>query len=37
VVTVPSLHDGEQWDRYEAQRQTLSGLFGNSSAAARYR
>jgi short-subunit dehydrogenase len=37
VVTVPSLHDGEQWDRYEAQRQNLSGLFGNSSAAPRYR
>jgi short-subunit dehydrogenase len=37
VVTIPGLHDGEQWDRYEAQRQVLSGLFGNSTAAARYR
>jgi short-subunit dehydrogenase len=37
VVTIPSLHDGEQWDRFEGQRQTLSGLFGNSSAAPRYR
>jgi short-subunit dehydrogenase len=37
VVTIPSLHDGEQWDRYETQRQVLSGLFGNSSAAPRYR
>ena len=37
VVTIPGLHDGEQWDRYEAQRQMLSGLFGNSTAAARYR
>jgi short-subunit dehydrogenase len=37
VVTIPSLHDGEQWDRYEAQRQTLSRLFGNSSVAPRYR
>jgi short-subunit dehydrogenase len=37
VVTIPGLHDGEQWDRYEAQRQVLSGLFGNSAAAARYR
>jgi short-subunit dehydrogenase len=37
VVTIPSLHDGSQWDRYEAQRRTLSGLFGNSVAAPRYR
>jgi len=37
VVTIPGLHDGSQWDRYEAQRQTLSGLFGNSVAAPRYR
>jgi len=37
VVTIPGLHEGEQWDRYEAQRQVLSGLFGNSTAAARYR
>ena len=37
VVTIPGLHDGEQWDRYEAQRQVLSGLFGNSTPAARYR
>jgi short-subunit dehydrogenase len=37
VVTIPGLHDGEQWDRYEAQRQVLSGLFGNSESAPRYR
>ena len=37
VVTLPGLHDGEQWARYEAQRQVLSGLFGNSTPAARYR
>jgi short-subunit dehydrogenase len=37
VVTIPGLHDGSQWDRYEAQRRTLSGLFGNSVAAPRYR
>jgi short-subunit dehydrogenase len=37
VVTIPGLHDASQWDRYEAQRQTLSGLFGNSVAALRYR
>jgi len=37
VVTIPGLHDGEQWDRYEAQRQVLSGLFGSSTPAPRYR
>jgi len=37
VVTIPGLHDGAQWDRYEAQRQVLSGLFGSSTAAPRYR
>lgn len=37
VVTIPGLHDGDQWSRYEAQRQTLSGLFGHSTAAPRYR
>ena len=37
VVTIPGLHEGEQWDRYETLRQVLSGLFGNSTAAARYR
>ncbi|EJM57979.1 SDR family NAD(P)-dependent oxidoreductase [Pseudomonas sp. GM48] len=37
VVTIPGLHDGSQWDRYEAQRRTLSGLFGNCAAAPRYR
>jgi len=37
VVTIPGLHDGAQWDRHEAQRKTLSGLFGNSTAAPRYR
>ena len=37
VVTIPGLHDGEQWDRYEAQRQVLSGLFGSSRPAPRYR
>ncbi|MBV7555993.1 SDR family oxidoreductase [Pseudomonas sp. PDM28] len=37
TVTIPGLHDGGQWDRHEAQRKTLSGLFGNSVAAPRYR
>ncbi|NUT77707.1 SDR family oxidoreductase [Pseudomonas sp. C1C7] len=36
VVTIPGLHDGSQWDRHEAQRQVLSGLFGTSTAAPRY-
>jgi short-subunit dehydrogenase len=36
VVSIPGLHDGSQWDRYEAQRRTLSGLFGNCVAAPRY-
>ncbi|MVV46972.1 SDR family oxidoreductase [Pseudomonas sp. PB120] len=37
VVTIPSLHEGERWDVYEGQRQTLSGSFGHSTAAPRYR
>ncbi|KQZ78829.1 MULTISPECIES: SDR family oxidoreductase [unclassified Pseudomonas] len=37
VVTIPGLHDGAQWDRHETQRQVLSGLFGNSESAPRYR
>ncbi|PVZ52447.1 SDR family oxidoreductase [Pseudomonas sp. B1(2018)] len=37
TVTIPGLHDGSQWDRHEAQRKTLSGLFGNRVAAPRYR
>lgn len=37
VVTIPGLHDGTQWDRHEAQRQNLSGMFGSSTAAPRYR
>ncbi|RON38661.1 SDR family oxidoreductase [Pseudomonas brassicacearum] len=37
VVTIPGLHQGDQWDTYEAQRQRLSGLFGHSAAAPRYR
>lgn len=37
VVTIPGLHDAAQWDRHEAQRRNLSGMFGNSAAAPRYR
>jgi short-subunit dehydrogenase len=36
VVTIPGLHDGSQWDRHEAQRKTLSGLFHNTAPAPRY-
>lgn len=37
VVTIPSLHEGDKWDTYESQRQVLSGSFGHSSVAPRYR
>ncbi|MFJ7792749.1 SDR family NAD(P)-dependent oxidoreductase [Pseudomonas sp. NPDC096950] len=37
VVTIPGLHQGDKWDAYEAQRRELSGLFGHSTAASRYR
>jgi uncharacterized protein len=35
-VTIPSLHDGEKWTSFEAARQALSQLFGNSTPAPRY-
>jgi short-subunit dehydrogenase len=37
LVTIPSLHDGEKWTRFEENRRELSGLMGNSTPAARYR
>jgi len=37
VVTIPSLHEGDKWDTYESQRQVLSGSFGHSWVAPRYR
>ncbi|WP_160107478.1 SDR family NAD(P)-dependent oxidoreductase [Pseudomonas izuensis] len=37
TVTIPGLHDGAQWDDYEARRQALTGLLHNSTAAPRYR
>jgi hypothetical protein len=37
VVTIPGLQDGEQWNAYEARRLALSGMFGHSTAAPRYR
>ena len=36
TVTIPSLHDGEKWTRYEAARRELSGLLGNAAPGSRY-
>jgi short-subunit dehydrogenase len=36
LVTIPGLHDGDQWTRFEAGRRALSQRFGNSVPAARY-
>ena len=36
-VTIPSLHDGDEWTRFEAARRALSERFGNSVPAPRYR
>ena len=35
-VTIPGLHDGEAWDRWEADRLKLSNKFGNAKPAQRY-
>jgi len=37
LVTLPSLQDGEEWTRFEAARRAMSGHFGNSAPAPRYR
>ena len=37
LVTLPSLHDGDEWTRFEAARRAISHLFGNSVPAPRYR
>jgi uncharacterized protein len=37
LVTIPSLHDGDEWTRFEASRRAMSQRFGNSVAASRYR
>jgi short-subunit dehydrogenase len=37
VVTIPGLHEGEQWTAHEAARVALAGKFGNAQPAARYR
>jgi short-subunit dehydrogenase len=36
LVTIPSLHEGEAWLRFEADRRALSTQFGNSAPAPRY-
>lgn len=36
LVTIPGLHDGEQWTSFEAARRAISKLFGNSEPAPRY-
>ena len=37
LVTIPSLHDGDEWTRFEAARRALSKRFGNALPAPRYR
>jgi hypothetical protein len=37
LVTLPSLHDGDEWTRWEAARREMSQHFGNSEPAPRYR
>jgi short-subunit dehydrogenase len=36
LVTIPGLHDGEEWTRFEAARRAISQHFGNSMPASRY-
>jgi short-subunit dehydrogenase len=36
-VTIPSLHNGEEWVRFEAARLAISQQFGNTAPASRYR
>ncbi len=36
LVTIPSLHDGDEWTRFEAARRAISQRFGNSVLARRY-
>jgi NAD(P)-dependent dehydrogenase (short-subunit alcohol dehydrogenase family) len=37
LVTIPSLHEGGEWMRFEAARRAISSQFGNSKPASRYR
>jgi uncharacterized protein len=36
LVTIPGLHDGDEWTRFEAARRAISKRFGNSVPAPRY-
>src|SRR5215813_10347071 len=36
LVTIPPLHDGDEWTRFEGARRDLSKKFGNSQPAPRY-
>lgn len=36
LVTIPGLHDGDAWTRWEADRRELSKKFGNAKPAPRY-
>jgi short-subunit dehydrogenase len=36
LVTIPGLHDGDEWTRFEAARRAISQRFGNSQPAPRY-
>jgi len=36
TVTIPSLHAGEEWDAYEAARQTMAGHLSSNTVAQRY-
>jgi len=37
LVTIPGLHDGDEWTRFEAARRAISQRFGNSVPAPRYK
>jgi short-subunit dehydrogenase len=36
LVTIPGLHNGDEWTRFEAARRAISQQFGNSAPASRY-
>jgi short-subunit dehydrogenase len=36
LITIPGLHDGDEWTRFEAARRAISQRFGNSVPAPRY-
>lgn len=36
LITIPSLHDVAEWERYESARQAMAGKFGHNTPAERY-